>query len=149
MADKQPTQTPARQSRAPATKPTVPEPAQKSQRPRNPQKTRIDAVAAYYLAAGWSVVLAPSGGQCDLITGRVGKPSRMHFIQVIAPNDPRSDIAARNNFIQNAFSNVALPVHAEVDAGMRLTDINVGQRLRLLPGTSAPSQEPQKNNDRK
>lgn len=90
---------------------------------RNP---RID-LEIKYTAAGWTIFRRPARGINDYVAH---KGERMHFIQLLAPDDPRKTGGARGNFVQNAFSNAATPVYAEVGPrGVTLTDANTGARI--------------------
>ena len=53
-----------------------------------------------------------NGGLNDFIAH---KDRKLHFVQVVTkPDDARYNGLALNTFIQNAFSNNAVPVHAKV-----------------------------------
>lgn len=73
----------------------------------------IDHVINKYTSCGWTVIRSPNETINDLIAQ---KNNRLHFVQVLNSNDNDSKYkdSARNNFIQNAFSNGALPIHATI-----------------------------------
>jgi hypothetical protein len=59
-------------------------------------------------------VIQPYRAINDMITQKGGK---LHFVQVITPDtasSARFTIEGKNAFIQNAFSNAAIPVYAHV-----------------------------------
>ncbi len=67
-----------------------------------------------YAANGWTVIVPPRGALNDIITQ---KGKKMHFVQVTTKETitgARYQGIARNTFIQNAFSNAAIPVYATV-----------------------------------
>jgi hypothetical protein len=110
------------------------------------------AVIAKYTESGWTASLAPKGSINDVIAQKNGK---YHFIQVITggpPEDsaPKTDDLAKNTFIQNAFSNGAIPVHAYVTSAgttlkISLQDVNTCTRLIVGRATpKAPGDEPSK-----
>jgi len=67
-------------------------------------------VAAAYIAAGWQVMIMPAGIINDIIAQ---KGVKLHFCQVVVNSaDPKYQGLPKNTFIQNAFSNGAIPVHA-------------------------------------
>lgn len=92
-----------------------------------PAPPKIDPVAATaekYASNGWTVI-RPTNSTNDLIASRAG---RLHFVQVLTPttrDDARYKGIPRNEFIQNAFSNGAAPIHALV----------VTTAVRAAPGT--------------
>ena len=96
-----------------------------------------EKVADEYRAAGWNVVT----GKEHLIAGR---DKRLHFVK-IAPNESTeaSSEMIKNNFIQNAFSNDAIPVYARV-VGSKITyeDANLRTRI-LIRKKRAPKTQPE------
>lgn len=121
------------------------------------------AVIAKYEAAGWKVFAAPRGTINDVIASN---GQRMHFIQVIMPGtreSPRYSGLQRNTFIQNAFSNGALPVYATLADGgkISLEDINLQARVivgggrkerpaaPVAPPTAGPKKKPAAGNGKK
>ncbi len=97
----------------------------------------IEAVAAKYVENKWQVMIM-QGTINDIVAKR---NDRYHFIQVV-PSDKVDDMRyhalAKNSFIQNAFSNNAIPVHALVTiingrsgarAKITLEDVNAQTRI--------------------
>jgi len=80
----------------------------------------IGAIVDKYVAAGWSVMRMPStNGLVDIVATKAASSSRhkerLHFIQYVHDDAAtRYTGEARNVFVQNAFSNGAVPVHARV-----------------------------------
>ena len=65
-----------------------------------------------YTDCGWKTLSVPKGSQNDLIAQH-NTNSTLHFIQLIVDkNDPRLTGIPHSTFVQNAFSNGAIPVHA-------------------------------------
>lgn len=128
-------------------------------------KTACAAAVAKYQAAGWIVIVLPGKTINDLIcargavasAGTVAPASKLHFVQIVP------DITAgkftglqRNTFIQNAFSNGAVPVYAIADgAGVKLVDINEDRGIILravMPAganTHANTKPAQRTKDKK
>ena len=74
------------------------------------KQQRVKRAAEHYSANGWTVITTPPGSLVDLITS---KGSRLHFVKVTADLESAySTGLAKNEYIQNAFSNVATPVFA-------------------------------------
>lgn len=90
-----------------------------------------DLVAQKYTAAGWKVI--PSkGGVNDFIANL---NAHVHFVQirVKGSSDARYTGQGLNDFVQNAFSNGAVPVHACVDkTQVTLYDVNEDKRILLV-----------------
>lgn len=97
----------------------------------------IAAVLKKYNEGGWVASLAPKGSINDIIAQ---KPGKYHFIQVIWQDpDVRTEDATKNTFIQNAFANGAIPVHATMsgaDCKISLYDVNLN--TRCIVGAAAP-----------
>jgi hypothetical protein len=85
-----------------------------------------DLVIAKYASAGWTAVLAPKGSLNDVIAHNGAK---LHFVYIdVGKVD--SDGLVKNTFIQNAFSNGAVPVYAHIaDKKVTLCDINLNSRI--------------------
>jgi len=72
----------------------------------------VEFVINKYKENGWEVMIPPQGTIVDIIAR---SDKKFHHVQVITnPEDPRAVAIAKNTFIQNAFSNGAIPVHALV-----------------------------------
>lgn len=95
-------------------------------------------VANAYIAAGWNVmVVYPIKGMTDIIakkspSGESSGRHRFHFVQVV-PQEARDTGKfigqQKNEFIQNALSNQADPIHAVVT-----TELKRGEyKLKLSP----------------
>lgn len=106
--------------------------------PAPPPPDPVEVVIARYKEKGWTTIRA-NGGQNDIIANSApnkhGK-TKMHFIQVMTPEtagDARYSGESRGQFVQNAFSNSAEPIHAVVNArrGISLTNVNSGTAVRL------------------
>lgn len=95
----------------------------------------IGAAMAKYNEAGWTAYRCPTGGMNDFIAHR---DKKLHYLQVV-PSDNVENMRfhgeAKNTFIQNAFSNSAVPIHATVTAkkvgGAKITleDVNTNGRV--------------------
>lgn len=105
------------------------------------------AVAARYSDAGWTVINMPKGCIVDFIASSGGSAPRIHYIQVVTPaieKTARFSLEAQNAFIQNAMSNAAAPVYANVAADGKISCVDVNTRSRVIitkreqPATSAP-----------
>lgn len=105
--------------------------------------------AKKYTDAGWTVVMT-NGGINDFVAG---KADRFHFVQVVMDEtDMKYHGLSKNSFIQNAFSNNAIPVYAYVRvvtgnnsrAEIRLEDVNTRSRLIVGGGkkTVTPTVNP-------
>jgi hypothetical protein len=89
-----------------------------------------ELVAAKYRAAGWTVI--PSKGVSDMIANL---REHVHFVQVRVKgsSDSRYTGQGMNDFVQNAFSNGAIPIHANVDKSqVTLYDVNEDKRVLLV-----------------
>lgn len=102
---------------------------------RAPRPTRVvkpDPAAELvvkYTAYGWNISSRPRGNINDYVAVKADK---MHFIQLVAPGDPRMSGERCGTFIQNAFSNEAVPVYAEISPrGLSLSDANTRARVGL------------------
>lgn len=96
-------------------------------------------VAAAYIAAGWQVMIMPAGIINDIIAQ---KGVKLHFCQVVVNSaDPKYQGLPKNTFIQNAFSNGAIPIHAVIDTqgGTKIsfTDANLNTRV-IVAAPKAP-----------
>lgn len=91
------------------------------------------AVTNKYSEYGWIITNSP-GGLNDMIAH---KQDKLHFIRVVTPenyDDARYHGLAKNSFIQNAFSNGAVPVHAHVvnkkgHTKVTFENVNIGDRI--------------------
>jgi hypothetical protein len=91
------------------------------------------AVANKYSEYGWIITNSP-GGMNDMIAH---KQDKLHFIRIVTPenyDEARYHGLAKNSFIQNAFSNGAIPVHAHVVAKggrtkVTFENVNIGDRI--------------------
>lgn len=105
-------------AKAPAKSATKPPKKSAKKRPVSP----LDATIAKYSDHGWTIIVAPKGGLNDLIAS---KGERLHHIQVVTVDtidEPQHHGEPKNNFIQNAFSNNAVPVFAHVVKSMKKDD---------------------------
>ncbi len=101
----------------------------------------VGAVVAKYTENGWNVYSCIEGNLNDLIAF---KDKKLHFVQVVSPDtrgDPRHIDIARNTFIQNAFSNNAVPIFACTQKksnaiAVTFEDINTGSRV-IVGGKSS------------
>jgi hypothetical protein len=86
-----------------------------------------DIVAQKYQECGWTTITAT--GINDLISQ---KDKQTHFIQVVLDETAlKHQTQARNDFIQNAKSNGAIPVYAKV-AGTQVSLQNIDENKRIL-----------------
>jgi hypothetical protein len=85
-------------------------------------------IIAKYVDAGWSAVPAPKGSVNDVIAHIDNK---LHFVSIESERtDPEGLV--KNTFIQNAFSNGAVPVYARVvGSKVTLCDINLNTRILI------------------
>jgi hypothetical protein len=113
---------------------------------------RVEAlrrVTEHYFVGGWTVISVPAGSLVDLIAA---KGSRMHFIRVITPDEILySTGLAKNEYIQNAFSNSATPVFAMVGAGTptKYKYLNPNTNTRVTIQDKSARKPPVNNNPKK
>lgn len=118
--------------------PAIEQPAVATEQPAAvaPQRTKkltpIDHAIAKYTENGWGIIRPPKGGLNDFIASR---NQRVHFVQVVTKatiTDAKYHGEAKNNFVQNAFSNSATPIFAHVVEGPKpkvtFEDVNTGNR---------------------
>ena len=89
----------------------------------------INFAADYYRSRGWTVIRT-SGGAADIIAGL---KSKVHFIKLYS-----GDLIIRGEFVQNAFSNNAIPVYATIITNksgeknkIQLLNANENRRIKL------------------
>ncbi len=108
-------------------------------------KNNISTVVEKYEKTGWKIMLPTKGTLNDIIAQH---PSgKIHFVQVMIDNDPRSESIPTGSFVQNAFSNGAVPIRANVNAvntrqnGIKyevsLSDTNTNSKIILRSPKSA------------
>lgn len=87
-----------------------------------------DAILAKYREAGWTITEAPKGTINQYIAHNNLK---YHFIQVYEEGNAKHEELPKNQFIQNAMSNGAIPVYANCKDGKTVTlqDINTQSRI--------------------
>jgi len=96
----------------------------------------IKEVIDKYVSFGWTVIKIPPGSINDIITQ---KAARVHFVQIITKDtaeNAKFHGLAKNTFIQNAFSNGAVPVYARVvtSSPRKITFENVNEGTRVIVG---------------
>jgi hypothetical protein len=85
----------------------------------------MQSVLDTYQVAGYNVLHI--GKMVDIIAQR-GK--KLHFVKVVTPATiDKYRHGFKNNFVQNAFSNGAIPVYAMVDGGIKFEDQNTNARV--------------------
>lgn len=105
------------------------------------------AVIAKYTEFGWTAIRAPKNSLNDIIAQ---KDKRLHFIQVVTPetiDDGKFTGLPKNTFIQNAFSNMAIPVYAHVlvskkkdgSIAAKVTFEDVNLNTRIIVGGKKPA----------
>lgn len=106
---------------------------QDAQKPRAKKTSPVDIAAAKYSENGWTIIKPPRGSVNDFIANRNG---RLHFVQVVTKEtyeDPKYHGGAKNDFVQNAMSNSAIPVFAHVVGGSKpkvtFQDVNTNNRV--------------------
>jgi len=111
-----------------------------AKRPPDSQRSNnVGAVMEKYKSNGWNAFLAPKNSINDIISHRGDK---YHFVQVVTSEtqeDANHSGLAKNTFIQNAFSNGAIPVYAHVSVKQRrdstenititFEDVNLSARI--------------------
>ena len=128
-------------------KPTVEPAAELASKPakvRTKKVSPIDIAAAKYSENGWTIIKPPKGSVNDFIANRNG---RLHFVQVVTKEsyeDPKYHGGAKNDFVQNAMSNSAIPVFAHVVGGSKpkvtFQDVNTNNRI-IVSQRSAKAEE--------
>ena len=113
-----------------------------SSRAHNP--TSVKQVAGYYAENGWTVIVTPADSGVSLITA---KGSRLHFVRVTATTEAvYSAGIARNEYVQNAFSNAATPVFAVEVPGAppkyRFINPNTDTRVAIREKAPAKGRNP-------
>lgn len=97
----------------------------------------IIPVIAKYTEFGWVAIRSPKNSLTDIIAQ---KDKRLHFVQVVTPetiDDVKFQGLPKNTFIQNAFSNTAVPVYAhvvttkkkEITTKITFEDVNLNTRV--------------------
>lgn len=134
-ADDDPKPAPEQSQEEPAEKP-----AAKPARVKPP--TTIEIAMAKYTAAGWTIIKPPRGAVNDFMASR---GARFHFVQVVTKStidDPKFHGEAKNSFVQNAFSNGAVPIFAHVVEGsspkVTFEDVNTGDRVIVTAARKRP-----------
>lgn len=97
-----------------------------------------------YEAAGWSATHLASKAQMDIFaTKGEGNKQRIHFVKVIDRDImTEPSIEETNQYIQNAFSNMAEPIYAYVYykndklEKILLDDVNTAKSVRLVAAKS-------------
>jgi hypothetical protein len=79
---------------------------------------------SFYVACGWEV-LHLNTQNVDFIAK---KGAKIHFVKVT--KEPMHSIH-RNNFVQNAFSNNAIPINVVADGKLKFVDMNSGSNVRI------------------
>jgi len=87
-----------------------------------------DIILSKYREAGWTITEAPKGTINQYIAHNNLK---YHFIQVYEEGNAKHEDLPKNQFIQNAMSNGAIPVYATCRDGKNVTlqDINTLSRI--------------------
>ncbi len=97
----------------------------------------MNATIAKYTAAGW-IAFPGGGGINDVIAYRGGPNPRLHFVQIVTDKAlPRYNGLAKNTFIQNAFSNMAVPVYATVGP-KDVSFENVNENKKIIVSAAKP-----------
>ena len=98
----------------------------------------IKEVIDKYISFGWTVIKIPPGSINDIIAQ---KAARVHFVQIITKDtaeNAKFHGLAKNTFIQNAFSNGAVPVYSRVVTSgqppRKITFENVNEGTRVIIG---------------
>lgn len=82
-----------------------------------------------YLSAGWGALdVKPHRGPCDVIANH--KRPKLHFVKVITAGTETPPEGEMNLFIQNAFSNGAIPVIATVTASPMKGEVGA-QKIKI------------------
>lgn len=108
------------------------------------QKTiHITVAEMKYTENGWTVI-RPAGSINDIIAQR-GK--KYHFVQVVSDTETdniKYQGIAKNSFIQNAFSNGAIPVYAHVTGkkALKVTFEDVNANARIIISTRRAALRP-------
>ena len=95
------------------------------------------SILAKYTAGGWHAHIAPIGSINDIIAHH---DAVYHFIQIYEEGNARHEQLAQNTFIQNAFSNGALPIYATVTMSgkkpgiikIKVSLVDVNRRSRII-----------------
>lgn len=111
---------------------------------KKPQ-TPVEAVIDKYRSNGWVVISVQGVGLNDIIAQKQSGTNRLHFIQVVTDDQAaKHNGNAKNDFIQNAFSNQAVPVYAYVeqtkDKSPIITFEDVNLCSRVIIGHTAKTQ---------
>ena len=122
---------PAKKSAKKEAVPAEPEPAPVTKPAPVKKQTPADIAAEKYTINGWNVIKPPKGSVNDFLASRNG---RLHFVQVVTKDtiaDQKYHGSAKNDFVQNAFSNGAIPIFAHVvgDSKVTFEDVNSGNRV--------------------
>lgn len=92
--------------------------------------TPVDLVASLYKENQWIVMIV--GGMNNIIAQ---KNNKLHFVQVVTClKSTKYNGIARNEFIQNAFTNDATPIHAIVtDQKVEFINVNINEIVKIAP----------------
>lgn len=92
--------------------------------------TPVSLVASVYKENQWNVMIV--GGICNIIAQ---KNNKLHFVQVVTClKSAKYNGIARNEFIQNAFTNDATPIHAIVtDQKVEFINVNINEIVEIVP----------------
>jgi hypothetical protein len=134
MADQPPKST--------STKVATKKPATKTESQRKKIRGIADTIIKYE-AAGWSATHLASKAQMDIFaTKGEGNKQRIHFVKVIDRDImTEPSMEETNQYIQNAFSNMAEPIYAYVYYKndkldkILLDDVNTAKSVRLVATT--------------
>jgi hypothetical protein len=114
----------------------------------------LSATLEKYHELGWVAFQAPKASLNDIIAQ---KGKKLHFVQIVTKetiDGPRHQDIAKNTFIQNAFSNSAMPIYAHVVVATKrgeppairsITFENVNDSSRVIiggkrQGTATPAE---------
>lgn len=141
-------------------KPDKPDQTEKTEKTEKPRRKKpfdpIDAVLTKYTEMGWNAMRMKNSIN-DIVASKP-KNTKIHFILVVTPdtlNDPRFNGLPKNTFIQNAFSNGAVPIFAtvttkQVGSGekarldVKITFEDVNSNARVIIAKKADGEKPEK-----
>ncbi len=111
-------------------------------------QTPVECVIDKYRTHGWIVMFVNGSGINDIIAQKTtDQKTKLHFIQVVTDEDAaKHNGNAKNDFIQNAFSNQAVPVYAYIDYPSKdksnpvitFEDVNIGARVIIGHNVKKP-----------
>lgn len=103
---------------------------------------KIRHIAKKYETMGWTVITVGNASGTSTVDLMVQRARTLHFIKCVESLETTAELSdlPRNSYIQNAFSNNAVPVYATVNSAtgaVALANVNTNETIMLKPARSA------------